>query len=145
MIDSRTKFLASLIGVPYKANAKGPDYYDCWSIVSYVRRHLFEDVLPSFEVPDDPSLLWLARMFQRSDERSRWIQVPQSNGLILAPDGSIVLMSRASQAVHCGIWLAPENRVLHSIETDGVVFQDILTLKGYCWGNLRFFERAVSI
>lgn len=142
MTTFRTQYLSQLIGTPYRANAKGGGEFDCWSVVCDVRHQLFGDVLPEFEVPDEPSLLWLAKAFEKAKERSHWQQVVQSNGLVAAPDGSIVLMSRASQAVHCGIWLAPERRVLHAIPTDGVVFQDLMTLKTYGWSNLRYFRRA---
>lgn len=142
MTTFRDTYLSQLIGTPYKANAKGDGQFDCWSVVCDVRNHLFGDVLPQFEVPDPPSLLWLAKAFDKAKERDHWKQVEQHNGLISAPDGAIVLMTRASHAVHCGIWLTPEKRVLHAIEKDGVVFQDLLTLKAYGWTNLRFFDRA---
>lgn len=137
-MSERSEYIGSLIGKPYEANAKGPDKYDCWSAVAEVRRGLYGDVLPTFEVPEDPSLLWLAHQFQDSDERRNWKQVVSS----WAPkDGSLVLMSRAKSAIHIGIWLAEEKGILHAVEVDGIVFQDVLTLKACGWGNLRYFER----
>lgn len=141
----RMVHIRDLIGRPYKVNAKGPEEFDCWSLVQYVRRTVYGDVLPSFEVPEEPSLLWLAHQFKNSDERKNWRQVIQQ-GIVHkpGPDGSLVLMSRASQAVHIGIWLANEKGILHAVEKDGVVFQDLLTLKASGWGNLRYFERVAS-
>ena len=137
-MTSRAQFLCDLVGKPYKPNAKGPNEYDCWSLVKSVRWALFEDTLPDFDVPSDPSLLWLARTFEHNEERKRWVQVDKLK------DGSLVLMSRASRAVHVGIWLSLERGVLHAIEGDGVVFQDLLVLKASGWGNLRYFERVAN-
>lgn len=144
-ITVRTALVASLIGRPYCINAKGPDAFHCWSLVAYVRRHVFQDGLPDFDVPEKPTLLWLAHMFRDSDERKNWRQVIQQ-GVVWNPgeDGNLVLMSRASQAVHIGIWLKSEGGILHAVEKDGVVFQDIPVLKANGWGNLRYFERVTS-
>lgn len=139
MMSERSKFVVGMIGKPYEANAKGPEKYDCWSAVAEVRRSLFGDVLPIFEVPEDPSLLWLAHQFKDSDERRNWVQVEKGS---IIQDGSLVLMSRAKSAVHIGIWLKAERGILHAIETDGIVLQDALTLKACGWGNLRYFEHA---
>lgn len=141
MLD-RVEYLRSLIGRPYKANAKGPEEFDCWSLVCEVRKNLFGDVLPDFEVPDKPGLLWLAKMFEKAKEREHWKQVVSPSGVVQAPDGAVVLMTKASHAIHCGVWLKPERSVIHAIEIDGVVFQDLMTLRGQSWTNLRFFERA---
>jgi len=142
-VKERQEFVASLIGMPYKANTSGPETIDCWHLVRLVRERLFEDVLPMIEVPNEPSLLWLAKAFERNDERKLWQEIEQpASGLVNAPDGSLVLMSKASQAVHVGIWLGPERCVLHATELDGVVFQDIPVLKACGWNNLRFFERV---
>lgn len=135
MNESRKAFLKALIGKPYKLNAKGPEAFDCWHVVKCVRETLFDDVLPDIEVPKDPSLLWLGRVFRDDAERKRWEQTEE------IADGNLVLMSRATQAVHIGIWLA-EGGVLHAVEVDGVVFQDIPVLRASGWGHLRFFKRA---
>lgn len=141
--DDRTKIIHDLIGKPYRLNAKGPNEFDCWSCVCHVRREVFGDGLPDIEVPSDASLLWLAHEFKGNDERKNWRQVIQ-HGVTFKPgeDGSLVLMSRASQAVHIGIWLAIERGILHAVEGDGIIFQDHLTLKASGWGNLRYFERV---
>jgi hypothetical protein len=138
MSGARIKFIAGLIGTPYKENAKGPLEFDCWHAVRYVRMHLFQDVLPEYVVPEEPTLLWLAHMFKNDSERSRWQQTDTIS------DGCLVLMSKASQAVHIGIWLK-EGGVLHATKEMGIVFQDELVLKASGWGNLRFFERAHEV
>lgn len=140
---TRNELLRSLVGKPYAENAKGPDAYDCWHLVRHVRAALFQDVLPDFDVPEKPSLLWLAHMFKNADERKNWRQVIQQ-GIVWNPgaDGNLVLMSKATSAVHIGIWLKAERGILHSVETDGVVFQDIPVIKANGWGHLRYFERV---
>lgn len=138
MTSDRIKFICALIGIPYSANAKGPEAYDCWHLVREVRAKVFQDELPEYDVPEEPSLLWLAKMFERDGERAKWKEVP------VASDGNLVLMSCASMSVHIGIFLR-EGGILHTTKESGVVLQEIPVLKATGWGNLRYFERACAV
>jgi cell wall-associated NlpC family hydrolase len=135
MSSERTQYLCGLIGRPYQYNAKGPEAFDCWHLVRDVRGNLYRDVLPEYDIPDEPSLLWMAKAFRDEPERLKWQEISDPK------DGSLVLMSRATSAVHVGIFIR-EGGVLHTTKEHGVLLQDITTLRASGWGNLRFFERV---
>ena len=65
---------------------------------------------------------------------------PQANGLISAGDGALVLMARAQRAAHIGVWLLPEQGVIHCDQTSGVMFEDAATLRAAGWRKLMFYE-----
>src|SRR4051794_1373074 len=112
---TREDYLNSLIGKPWKANAKGPDEFDCWHLCANVRLVLFSHHLPDVPVPQNPSWKWLVGAFEAHPERKNWQLVePNAAGFVDAADGSIVLMARSDRPAHAGIWLMPENRVLHA-------------------------------
>lgn len=141
MIIAREEFLASLIGLPWMAGAKGPYHFDCWHLCQYVKRYLYNDPLPDMEVPPNPTWPWLIDQFKNHPEAIKWHEVPFLHNIVTAHDGSIVLMARHKQPAHCGLWMAVERKILHADETLGVMFQDVLSLKADGWAKLRFFER----
>ncbi len=137
----RLLFLTGLIGRPWRANAKGPDAYDCWHLACYVEYMLFDRYSPTVEVPDNPTWPWMVEQFKSHPELKNWKELKQPlNGLLNAADGSIVLMARNKQPAHCGVYLEEERAVIHCDQRDGVCLQDILTLKGSSWSKLRFYE-----
>ena len=44
--------------------------------------------------------------------------------VIVANDGALVLMARVQRAAHIGVWLLPEQGVIHCDQTSGVIFED---------------------
>lgn len=138
---SRTEFLTDIIGKPWRANAKGPDAFDCWHLAIYVQFYLFGRRAPAIEVPPEPTWPWMISQFKTHPELTRWVEVLQpSNGLVKASDGAMVLMARNTQPAHIGVWLSKERGVIHADMRDGVCLQDLLTLRGCSWAKLRFFE-----
>ena len=77
---------------------------------------------------------------EKHPERRRWQESPQLNGLIRATDGSLVLMARSDRPAHIGVWLAPENRIIHCDQGMGVVLETPSMLRVGGWLRLRFFE-----
>lgn len=139
--EAKDNFVKSLIGLPYKKNAKGPDEFDCWHLAVYVEKHLFARVAPHVEVPSKADWHWMISQFTSHPELGNWVEILQpANGLISASDGAVVLMARHKQPAHCGVYFAKERKILHADEVDGVVFQDIPTLKAQSWTRLRFYE-----
>lgn len=139
---NRDEFLAGLIGKPWVKGGVGPDEFDCWGLVCYVRSMLYGNVLPNVDAPKDMTRRWMIEQFSTNEELKNWKEISTTNGLVLAPEGSVVLMARLKNPIHCGIWFEKEQRVLHCCEPDGVVFQGLLTLKAYSWGMLKFYERT---
>jgi cell wall-associated NlpC family hydrolase len=141
--NARAQLLSPLIGRPWVANAPGPDAFDCWSLVVYLQRELFGRTLPDVSVPEDPSWTWIIEQFAAHGERSRWREVPRhATGLVIAPDGSIVLMAHVTRLAHAGVWLAPEHRVVHADQEQGVSVEDVATLAARGWRRIVVFAPA---
>ena len=73
-------------------------------------------------------------------EHANWVQRLTGNGLISASDGALVLMARSQRAAHIGVWLQPEQGVIHCDQTSGVMFEDAATLRASGWRKLMFYE-----
>jgi cell wall-associated NlpC family hydrolase len=137
----RAKFIEGIIGVPYKKNAKGPEAFDCWHLTVFVESSMFGRSAPDIEMPEKANWAWMIEQFSTHEELRNWTEIPQpSNGLVHAEDGAVVLMARNKQPAHCGVYFKQERRILHADETDGVMFQDIPTLKANSWARIRFYE-----
>lgn len=143
-MDDRSHLLRSLIGKRWAANGRGPDAYDCWHLARHLEQSLFDRRLPDVEVPNDPTWSWMLGAFEAHPECRNWIERPQANGLITAADGALVLMARVKRAAHVGVWLLPEQRVMHCDQVSGVMFEDPATLRASGWRKLMFFEPRAS-
>src|SRR4051794_7980973 len=136
--------LPRLIGKCWAANGRGPNEFDCWHLARHVQRELFGRELPSVDVPADPGWVWMLQIIAAHPERASWCERPQPNGLIAANDGALVLMARVQRAAHIGVWLLPEQGVIHCDQTSGVIFEDAATLRATGWRKLRFYEPKLA-
>lgn len=141
----RAAVLSALIGLSWRANAAGPESYDCWHLARHVQRELFGRNLPDVSVPDHPSWRWMIASIEKHPERNRWQESPQLHGLITAADGSLVLMARSDRPAHIGVWLKPEQRIIHADQCAGVVLDQVAMLRAGGWRTLRFFEPRFGI
>ena len=144
MSIDRRQLLSSLIGKRWAANGRGPDEFDCWHLARHIESRLFGRELPSVDVPADPGWAWMLQTIGAHPEQANWLERPQPNGLIAAGDGALVLMARAQRAAHIGVWLLPEQGVIHCDQTSGVVFEDAATLRAAGWRKLMFYEPRIS-
>jgi len=137
----RTSFLNSILGKPWVANAKGPDAYDCYHLAQYIQKTLFGREMPDIEVPADPTWGYIIDQIENNPERAKWREVPNSMfNIVKAADGALVAMAASQRAAHIGVWLKPEQLIVHTDKPDGVVFQDLTTIRAYGWQRLRFYE-----
>lgn len=137
--DVRTAFLSTLIGRPYKINGRGPEAYDCWHLTVHVQDIMFGRSAPQVEIPEDANIAWMIRQFKGHPELSNWVEIIQPrNGLITAEEGAVVLMARSKQPAHCGVFFSKECSILHADERDGVVFQDLVTLRANGWAKMHY-------
>jgi cell wall-associated NlpC family hydrolase len=143
-VTDRTGFLSAQIGKRWCANGRGPDVFDCWHLARYVERELFARALPSVDVPSDPGWAWMLETIASHPEHANWVGRPTENGLISATDGALVLMARSQLAAHIGVWLQPEQGVVHCDQTSGVMFEDAATLRASGWRKLMFYEPRQS-
>ena len=141
---TRHDLLGSLIGRRWAANGRGPDEFDCWHLACLVQRELFGRELPSVDVPADPQWAWMLQTIAAHPERANWLDRSRPNGLIAAGDGALVLMARAQRAAHIGVWLLPEQGVIHCDQTSGVMFEDATTLRAAGWRKLMFYEPRIQ-
>lgn len=135
-MTSRADFLSSLVGRPWSS------FYSCWHLVRDVERILFDRDLPDVEVPLAPTWRWMMNAIDSHPERNLWIEKPQpENGPISAADGSVVLMARSDRPVHIGVWLLPEQRIIHADQGIGVILEPpVLARAVGGWMKLRFYE-----
>jgi cell wall-associated NlpC family hydrolase len=139
-VTDRTAFLRAQIGKRWCANGRGPDVFDCWHLALHVQRELFGRALPSVDVPSDPGWAWMLETIAAHHEHANWVLRSNENGLISAADGALVLMARSKRAAHIGVWLQPEQGVIHCDQTSGVMFDDAATLRASGWRKLMFYE-----
>jgi hypothetical protein len=139
--DTEMSFLVELIGRPYKKNAKGPEEFDCWHLAVHIQKNMFGRSAPEVEIPEKANWHWMIEQFTTHAELGNWVEILQpSNGIITASNGAIVLMARNKQPAHCGVYLERYRSIIHADEVDGVICQDIPTLKANSWARLRFYE-----
>src|ERR1700748_585866 len=111
----RRKFIWSLVGAPYAKNAKGPTLFDCWHLVVYVEKTVFDRHAPEIAVPEHADWRWMIEQFTTHQELNNWIErVQVTPNMVTAIDGAVVLMARTKQPAHCGIWLQEERGILHA-------------------------------
>ena len=135
-MSDRAAFLAPLIGEPWAWQSR-----NCWHFACHVQRELFGRALPRVAVPEGFSNRWVLDEFAGHEERGRWRQVPDGpGGLVQAGDGALVLMARLRFPAHVGVWLRPEQRVIHCDGKTGVAFEAPLALRQIGWKQLTFFE-----
>ncbi|WP_316184734.1 MULTISPECIES: hypothetical protein [unclassified Bradyrhizobium] len=132
----RNDFLSSLIGEPWSWQSR-----NCWDFAVHVERQLFDRALPHISVPDGFSRRWVMDEFGGHPERTRWREVAQGpGGLVLAADGALVLMAHVKFPAHIGVWLRPEQRIIHCDGKTGVACETPLAMRQMGWKQLTFFE-----
>lgn len=132
----RGDVLSTLIGLRWS----WPDH-NCWDFAAHVQRELFGRILPHVSVPADPTWRWMVGAVSDHSERENWAEVPAGPmGLISAADGALVLMGRSNHPGHIGVWLQPEQRVIHCDRVNGVCMETLLSLASQGWKKLRFYE-----
>jgi hypothetical protein len=135
-VSARSDFLSSLIGVPWCWESG-----NCWDFAVHVERQLFGRSLPKVWVPTELSKRWVLEAIEAHPERGLWDEVePGGYGVVTAPDGALVLMAHLRMPAHIGVWLKPEQRVIHCSEQHGVCFEPVLALRQMGWRNMKFYQ-----
>lgn len=138
MID-RLAFLEALIGRPYRIGATGPDAFDCYGLARHLQHHLF-----SYELPELGAVYVTTReqaeaMLSHPETRN-WREIPDHE----AQDGDIVLMGNVLRRnFHLGTFVVPVTAgvVLHVDEPNGVVADDLPSLRSIGFNYVRIFRR----
>lgn len=132
----RAEFLSQQVGRPWVWLS-----LHCWDFAGLVERELFGRVLPQVAVPDQPSWRWMLQAVGNHPEHQNWCEVACGpHGLVRAADGALCLMGRHEGPGHIGVWLRPEQRVIHCDRRQGVCFETVPALQQQGWRTLRFYE-----
>jgi cell wall-associated NlpC family hydrolase len=135
-MSEKGEFVRELIGKPWSSGAEGPAAFDCWGLVKYVSKMLYDTDLPDLDRPfnfDDDMLL------VRSEAQGwRQIQGPK--------DGAIAFMGAPAIPRHVGIFVAippGPGSVLHADERHGAVaFESVATLRVLRgWSQIRWYAK----
>ena len=133
---TRSEFLAPLIGQPWAWQSR-----NCWDFACHVERELFGRALPAVAVPGYLSKRWVLEAIDAHPVRALWREVEaDAQGIVTAADGALVLMAHTRMPAHVGVWLKPEQRVIHCSETHGVCFETVLALRQMGWRKMTFYE-----
>lgn len=116
------------IGLPWN-----PPERDCWSFFREIQKDRFGLDVPIIDF-DPNDLRACTQAIAHDPERARWDEVETP------VNGCAVLMARAKQPVHVGIWLDIQGgRVLHCAPGSGVLCQTLESLRLSGWGQIRFY------
>ncbi|MGA0595391.1 peptidoglycan endopeptidase [Enterovirga sp. CN4-39] len=137
MTMDRNAFLSDLIGRPYAIGARGPEAFDCYGLTRHLQRELARIEMP--DVPfANPTTRAAAEAMLSHPERQAWEEVEHPEDL------DIVLMGNvAKRDFHLGTFVIPaiSGVVVHTDQANGVVADDIPSLKAVGFNYLRFFRR----
>jgi hypothetical protein len=133
---ARSAFLSEQIGKKWDWKER-----NCWEFAAHVEVEMFGRQLPSIALPDDPSWKWMVQTVSTHPEHENWREIADGPmGMVAAADGALCLMARSSGPGHVGVWLRPEQRVIHCDRQHGVCFEPVQALKQQGWRKLRFYE-----
>lgn len=139
-MPDRNAFLSSLIGRPYELGARGPDRFDCYGLARYLQHELAG--IEMAEVPFvEASTRAQAEAMLSHPERKLWEEVEHPKDLDLVLMGNV-----AKRDFHLGTFIvaAVAGGVLHIDKANGVVFDDMPSLKATGFNYLRLFRRTVQ-
>lgn len=130
-----TYWAIQYLNKPWVSGGVGPDAFDCWGFVRYIKRHHEGIELPVIAVDgNDPRAVLKA--FRQHPELQRY-EVLEKN----PRPGDVVLMKHSKHPTHCGVWIdADGGGVLHCAQGSGVVFQTLHSLKATGWAGVLFYR-----
>lgn len=131
--------LSGLIGKPFVINARGPEAYDCWGIVTHVLKELGIEIPMDWCAPDDPSKkeeYWAYTMteIEKQTHENSWTRTDTP------VYGNVVAMSRNRIMSHVGI-LTPFG-ILHATEKFGVVLSTEKELRDVGYRRIEYYSWA---
>lgn len=125
-------FLNSLIGLPWKPGAKGPEEFDCWGLSQLLQKELFGRTLPDVTV-DAEDIRLVIKEISQSEHRRFWKRVPHPE------NGCLVEMSSGKHPYHIGTYINLDGGgIFHCQNPSGVCFDRIPLLKIAGWRNFKF-------
>ena len=123
-----------LIGRPWVNGAQGPDEFDCWGLVRYIKREHYDVELPIIDV-DAMDLRKIFKVTTDHEEYQNWREVD------IPKDGDLVTMAQAKFPSHIGVYLEIDGgAVIHCVQGMGVCFSNRFSLRNSGWGRSRYWR-----
>jgi len=117
--------MRGFIGVPYVSGGRDPGGWDCWGVVHYVSRHVFDRELPSYADYNDASERdEVGPIFQR-EALVDWLPVSEEQ------PGDVVVFRILGLPTHCGLVIDPP-LMLHCLKGRATVLESYRAL---LWRN----------
>ena len=134
MTREEQEFVNSLIGLPWRSGANGPDEYDCWGIAQAVQGRLFLRQLPDIRINAE-DVRTVMREIATTKARMSWTRADGP------AHGRLVEMSSGRHPYHVGVYLDVDGGgILHSQNPAGVCFDRIATLQAAGWRRFTYNE-----
>ncbi len=125
-------YVNSLIGLPWRSGAKGPEAFNCWGLAMVIEDRCFGRILPFMDV-DDEDVRAVMRKVATTEHRKCWTHVERP------VHGGLVEMSSGKHPYHIGVYLSIDGGgVLHSHNPSGVCFDRIATLQAAGWRRFAY-------
>lgn len=136
MIDKQKELeiVSSVIGIPYQVGAMGPDKYDCWGLVRFIEKELFDRELQIIVPPDGKNPRELVKFIKEHTEHQNWEKI--ENPI----HGCIVEMSNSNHPHHIGVYLDIDGGGILHCCVAGVAFDSLFNLKSAGWRKLVFYK-----
>lgn len=126
------------LGKPWRSGATGPDAFDCYGLVRAVYADRYGHTMPVLDA-DATSALACLRAARDFPEYARWAEVATPG------EGDVVQMGCARRPHHVGVFVdAAGGRVLHSVESAGVLLQPLSSLAAHGWNILNIYRRRAA-
>ncbi len=133
MTDLWQTTLLSLIGLPFRWGARGPDAYDCWGLVSACLKSLDLPVPPDLMAPTDTEDD-TTQTIEQEIASERWVRVN-------APKpGDVAAMSSHTRIHHLGL-VTPWG-VLHTSYRSGAILSSGVQLRAMGYRRMEYYRWA---
>jgi cell wall-associated NlpC family hydrolase len=130
-----THWAHGYIGRRWVSGARGPDTFDCWGLLWYVKRKHYGQDVPEYPGIDAASLGIVTGLIDSGAKQGDWEQ------LLFPIDGCAVGMSRGRRLHHVGIYVDVDGGlVLHAHDRARVLAQSIPSLRNAGYRRIEFFE-----
>ncbi len=132
----RDRFFGGLIGKPWSELGTGPESFDCWGLVGHVQKIVYHRIVPfaADHIDSSKSLREIIDAIKANDMQRHWLHAKSPKA------GDIVVMARAEQPVHVGIWIDEGPGligILHCVEDQGVILETLAQARA-SWLKVEF-------
>jgi hypothetical protein len=132
------KWVDEVLNKPWVPGARGPDSFDCYGLLWWVKKHFyFEDIPHLGDIPY-AGLKDVAKHFEENFAGWDHLDKPE--------DGCAVALSMIRNAIHhCGVWTERDGGlVIHADECGQVKAQSVRGLRLFGWRTIEFYQYRKS-